>query len=193
MSMGRTDLSQFNNDWYQPGAGLFKRAIWHILNVWLIGSNLPGSGWKVWLLRLFRAKVGAGVVLKPGVKIRYPWRLTIGDHVWIGEGAWIDNLADVVIHNHVCISQGAMLLTGNHNYKQESFDLIVAPIELEDGVWIGARSVVCPGVTCRSHAILSVGSVATRELEAYWIYQGNPAAKRRPREIAVSQFARATQ
>lgn len=103
--------------------------------------------------------------------------------LWIGEKVWIDNLAQVDIHANVSISQGAMLLTGNHNYKSESFDLIVSPITLEEGVWIGAQAVVCPGVTCASHAILSVASVATRNLDAFFIYQGNPAIRVRERII----------
>jgi putative colanic acid biosynthesis acetyltransferase WcaF len=92
-------------------------------------------------------------------------------------------LVPVKIGANVCISQGAMLLTGNHNYKKSTFDLITGEIILEDGVWIGAKSVVCPGVSCHSHAILTVGSIATKNLEAYSIYQGNPAIKIRERSI----------
>ena len=99
----------------------------------------------------------------------------MGDYVWIGENVWIDNLDNVDIGNNVCISQGAFLLCGSHNYKKESFDLITKPIKVEDGVWIGAKSIVCPGVTCYKSAVLSVGSVATKDLESFSIYQGNPA------------------
>jgi putative colanic acid biosynthesis acetyltransferase WcaF len=77
-----------------------------------------------------------------------------------------------------------MLLTGNHNYKKTTFDLITEGIILHDGVWIGARSVVCPGVTCHEHSVLAVGSVAICDLEARGIYQGNPAVKMRDRVIA---------
>jgi putative colanic acid biosynthesis acetyltransferase WcaF len=138
---------------------------------------------KVFLLSLFGAKVGAGTVIKPRVNIKYPWFLVIGDSAWIWEGAWIDNLAPVTIGNNVCISQGAYLLTGSHDYKKSSFDLIMGPITLEDGVWIGARAIVCPSVTCRSHSILAVGSVATKNLEPYSVYQGNPAVFKRKREF----------
>ena len=124
-----------------------------------------------------RKQIGKGVVIKPSVNIKYPWKLIVGDHVWIGENVWIDNLAEVFISDNVCISQGAMLLTGNHNYKLSTFDLIIGTITLEDGVWIGAKSVVCPGVKCASHSVLTVGSIATKNLEPYIIYQGNPAIK----------------
>jgi putative colanic acid biosynthesis acetyltransferase WcaF len=78
-----------------------------------------------------------------------------------------------------------MLLCGNHNYKKSSFDLIVGKIHLEKGAWIGAHAVVCPGVVCKSHAILTVNSVATSNLEAFGIYQGNPAIKVKTRVIGA--------
>lgn len=114
-------------------------------------------------------------MIKPNVNIKYPWRLQINENAWIGEGVWIDNLAEVSIGANACLSQGAMLLTGNHDYSKPTFDLQTKNITLEEGVWIGAKAVVCPGVTCHSHSVLTVGSVATKDLSAYGIYQGNPA------------------
>jgi putative colanic acid biosynthesis acetyltransferase WcaF len=144
---------------------------------------LPVSGFKVRLLKLFGASVGKKIIIKPYVNIKYPWKLKIGDHCWIGENVWIDNLSHIYIGNNVCISQGAMLLTGNHDYTKESFDLIVGEITLEDGVWIGAQAVVCPGVVCASHSILTVKSVATKNMDAYMIYQGNPASAVKQRKL----------
>jgi len=183
-----TDLSSFNNSWYKPGGSILTRLLWYITNILFFTNRFnPFIGLKVQILRMFGAQVGQGVIIKPAVNIKFPWRLKIGHHAWIGEGVWIDNLADVEIGDHVCISQGAMLLTGNHNYKKSSFDLMVAPIVLERGTWIGAQSVVCPGVCCESHSILTAGSVAVKRLEAYGIYQGNPAVKIRERKAeAVS-------
>ncbi len=133
---------------------------------------------------MFGAKIGKKVVVKPGVNIKSPWLLSVDDHVWIGENVWIDNLVKVTIASNCCISQGAMLLTGNHNYKKTTFDLVTGEIKLEEGTWIGAKAVVCPGVVCHSHALLTVASVATSNLEAYGIYQGNPAKKIRTRKIS---------
>jgi len=179
----KTDLSLYNNSWYKPEGGV-KRSLWYFMNVFILKNTLlPFNFIKVMVLRLFGSKIGKGVFIKPGVNIKYPWLLEIGNNVWIGEKVWIDNLAKVTIGNNVCISQGAMLLCGNHNYKKSTFDLMIGEIHLEEGVWIGAQSVVCPGVTCKSHAILTVGSVATKDLEAYSIYQGNPAIKIKDRTI----------
>jgi putative colanic acid biosynthesis acetyltransferase WcaF len=179
----QSNLATFNNETYHPGPA-FKRFIWHYINSFFLNSALfPAYGLKRALLRLFGANVGRGVLIKPNVNIKYPWFLEIGDHTWIGENVWIDNLAWIKIGANVCISQGAYLLTGNHNYKISSFDLIIKEIIIEDGVWIGAKSTVCPGVICKTHSVLAVGSVATKNLEAYTVYQGNPAISVKERVI----------
>ena len=178
-----TNLSQFNNNWFNPGSKI-KIAIWFFVNAFIFNNPfIPFSSFKLTLLKLFGAKIGKGIILKPSLNIKYPWLLEIGNDVWIGENVWIDNLAKVTIWDNVCISQGAMLLCGNHDYKKSSFDLMVGEIVIEDGVWIGAKSVVCPGITCSSHSILTVGSIANKNLEAWGIYKGNPALKIKVREI----------
>jgi len=182
----RTDLSTFNNHWYNPGRNVFIRVTWFTIHGIVFKSWLPGSSWRAFLLRLFGARMGKGIVIKPGVSVKYPWKLVVGDYSWLGESVWIDNLATVNIGNHCCVSQGALLLCGNHNYKRSSFDLLVNEISLKDGVWIGARGLVAPGVTCHEHSVLAAGGVATRDLEAYGIYTGNPARKIRDRMIQES-------
>lgn len=183
--MGKTDLSSYDNSWFSPKASFIKRILWHFTNHLILNHGLfPFSSIKILILKLFGAKVGKGVQIKPSVNIKYPWLLEIGNHSWIGELVWIDNLTHVKIGNNVCLSQGAMLLTGNHNYKLPTFDLMTGEIKLEDGVWIGAKAIVCPGVTCHSHSILSVNSVATKNLNSNGIYQGNPAVNIKDRIIA---------
>ena len=139
------------------------------------------------MLRSFGAKIGDGLIIKPKVRIKNPWRLIIGNHCWIGESVWIDNLEDVTIGNNVSLSQGAMLLTGNHDYTLIDFSYRLGKIVLEDGVWIGARAVVCPGVVCKSHSILTVNSVANKQLKELGIYSGNPAVWVRERKFSTSE------
>lgn len=184
-----TDLSKYDNSWFRPGSKV-KRVLWYYTSlVFFQNSLFPFSGLKVFLLKLFGAGVGRGVVIKPNVLIKYPWHLTLGDYIWIGEKTWIDNLGQVTIGSNVCLSQEAYLLTGNHNYRLPHFDLIVQPIVLEDGVWIGARAIVCPGVHCETHSVLAVGSVANKNLEAFTIYQGNPALPIKKRIIGYNPAA----
>ncbi|MBS1637432.1 MAG: WcaF family extracellular polysaccharide biosynthesis acetyltransferase [Bacteroidetes bacterium] len=178
----KTDLSKFNNSWYKPGPPV-KRIAWYMVNACFFNSAFPLMGYKRFLLRLFGAKVGKGVIIKPHVNIKYPWNLKIGNHVWIGERVWIDNLAMVELRDNSCVSQGAMLLCGNHHYKKTTFDLVIGTITIDEGAWVGAMSVVCPGIKVGSHAVLTVNSVATRHLDPYGIYQGNPAEKIKDRII----------
>ena len=181
---GKVDLSIYDNSWYRPGAGVFKRTLWYCVNAAFLQSRLiPVSFFKVFLLRIFGARIGKGVVVRPGINVKYPWLLKVGDHTWIGEGVWIDNLSMVELGSHVCLSQGAMLLTGNHDYKKRGFDLMVKGIRLHDGAWIGARAMVCPGVSCGTHAVLTATSTATTDLEPYGIYTGNPAVRVRERRV----------
>lgn len=172
----KTRLTNYTNEWYNPGRSSLIRLLWIVTSVLFVQCNWnPLSSFRTALLRLFGAKIGHGVIIKPGVQIKYPWHLIIGNDVWIGEHVWIDNLTTVTIDDNVCLSQGAFLLTGNHDYSKTTFDLMVKPIVIEEGVWIGAKAVVCPGVICRSHAVLTVASVARTELTSYTIYNGNPA------------------
>lgn len=182
--MKKIDLSRYDNSWFRTGASRIKAIAWFFVNACFMSCSWnPFSSFRIRLLRLFGARIGKGVVVKPSVNIKYPWNLTVGDYTWIGENVWIDNLVQVAIGSNVCISQGAMLLCGNHNYKKTTFDLMVGEITIEDGAWIGAKSIVCPGVTMKSHSILSVGSVASSDLDEYCIYKGNPAVKVRERSI----------
>ncbi len=184
MTTTQVDISAYDNSWYKPGP-TWKILLWIIVNAVFFNHSLAViSSLKCTILRMFGASIGKGVVIKPSVNIKYPWLLSIGDYTWIGENAWIDNLALVSIGNNVCISQGAMLLTGNHNFSSKKFDLIVKPITLEDGVWIGAKAVVCPGVHAASHAVLTVQSVASKDLQAYTIYRGNPAEPVKERTVS---------
>jgi putative colanic acid biosynthesis acetyltransferase WcaF len=175
-----TERKQVNNAAYRTaidiGASKLKQVAWYFTNVlFFINPLNPVSSLKVFLLKIFGAKLGAGVVIKPSVNIKYPWKLQVGDHSWVGEHVWIDNLSTVAIGNHVTLSQGCLLLTGSHDASRETFDFQSQPIILEDGVWIGAKAVVSGGSRCGTHSILGINSVAENDLQPYTIYKGNPA------------------
>lgn len=184
---GTVDLSRFDNSWYSPGRGYLIRSIWHFVNALFLQNPLnPSSGIKTRLLRLFGAKIGSGVVLKPSINVKYPWNLTIGNNTWIGEHAWLDSLAPIYIGANACISQGAYFCTGNHDWSDPAFGLVVKPIIIEDGAWVGARATVLPGVTIKSHSIVAAGTVIAKDTEPYMIYSGNPALPVKERKILSS-------
>lgn len=182
--MNKVILKTFNPGNFDKEASFLKQVLWFFINALLVRASWnPFMRIKIILLKAFGAKIGKGLVIKNNVCIKFPWKLIIGENVWLGENCWIDNLDHITIGNNVCISQGALLLTGNHDYTVSTFDYRNAPIIIEDGAWIGAKSIVCPGVTVKSHAILTVNSVATKDMEAYCIYQGNPASIMKKRII----------
>lgn len=178
------DLSHYNKNGYYPGRSFAVRGLWYIVNGMFFQCPLATSyAVKRTLLRWFGAKVGRHVVIKPRVNIKYPWLLEIGDNSWIGEGVWIDNLAEVRIGKNVCISQGALLECGNHDYCSCTFDLLTGEITIEDGGWIGAKATVLAPCHIEEGAVVLSGSVATKQLNAFGIYQGNPASKKKERII----------
>ncbi len=169
---------------YSSGVSFPKQLLWFYIGAPLVVSYfLPFSAFKVAILRLFGASIGSRVRIKPGVRVKFPWRLSVGDSCWIGEQVWIDNLAPVAIAHDVCLSQGAYLCTGNHDWSAEAFDLKLGPINIEHSTWIGAKAVVCPGVNIGAGAVLTVNSVASRPLAAWMVYTGNPAQPIKKRAI----------
>lgn len=181
----QVDLSRFDNSGtFEPGAGVVKRTLWYFTNaLFFLNPVFPFRSVKPGLLRAFGARVGKGVVIHPGVNIKFPWKLSIGDHCWIGQRAWLDNLDLLTIGNNVVISQGAMIIQGSHDYKKIDYPTYSKPVILEDGSWVGAGAMVTLGVKFGSHAVLAAGSVATKDLEPYTIYQGNPAQPVRERVV----------
>jgi putative colanic acid biosynthesis acetyltransferase WcaF len=184
-SGGRVRLDLYSPRGFGRGRSALSEAAWMVAQILLLASPLPGSRFRVWLLRLFGARIGQHVTIKPGVRVKFPWRLQVGDHVWIGEEAWIDNLAEVTLGDHCCLSQGVYLCTGNHDWSQPTFDLVVRPIRIQSQSWLAARSVVGPGVTVQEGAVLGLGSVAIHDLQAWQVHFGSPALPVGPRVVVA--------
>lgn len=182
--MHKIQLYNFSAKGFDKGACKAKIVIWYFVNaIFVRASWNPFVFIRILILRLFGAKIGQGLVLKNNVIIKSPWNLTVGDNCWIGENVWIDNLDKITIGSNVCISQGALLITGNHDYTMSNMPYRNAPIVVKDGAWIGANATVTAGVTIAGNSVLTVGSVVTHDTEPNMIYQGNPAKPIRERHI----------
>jgi putative colanic acid biosynthesis acetyltransferase WcaF len=157
----KLDLSIYRRPVIEGQRSAAWRVAWLLVNATIFQSILPimSYGLKASVLRAFGAKVGRGLIVKQAVNIKYPWLLEIGDHVWIGEGVWIDNPAHISIGSHVCISQGAYLVAGNHDYKSTSFDYFAQPIVISDRCWICAKAILKPGTRLAPGTIVPMGCI----------------------------------
>jgi putative colanic acid biosynthesis acetyltransferase WcaF len=170
------NLARYNTKEFDRGASRFKEILWVVVKCVFFLPPWPMlSSVRVFWLRLFGAKIGHGVVIRSRVNITFPWRFTVGDHVWLGEEAMILNLSPVTIESSVCVSQRAFLCTGSHDFRREDFALKVKPIVLRSGCWVAAQTFVGPGVEIGSGAVLSAGSVTFKDIPAHSLAQGNPA------------------
>ncbi|MEB3322633.1 MAG: WcaF family extracellular polysaccharide biosynthesis acetyltransferase [Synechococcaceae cyanobacterium] len=161
-------------DW-SPGAPRWRQALWLLAGAPLLASGLPGSPWRRVLLQAFGARLGRGGRIKPHLRVKFPWRLAVGEHCWLGEGVWIDNLAMVQVGDRVCLSQGAYLCTGNHDHRSPGFDLRAEPIQIASDAWICAAAVVAPGTRIGAGAVVGLGAVVSGTVPEGAVLRGNPA------------------
>ncbi|PMS11654.1 putative colanic acid biosynthesis acetyltransferase [Trinickia caryophylli] len=153
---------------------LLTEATWFVLEACIVNNKLvPSSALRVALLRIFGAKIGIGCRFVHPLRVKAPWNLEVGDHCWFGVDVWIYNQAPIRIGSHVCISQGTFLTAGSHDMST-TMDLRVAPIVIEDGVWITSKCVVQMGVTIGRSAVVTPLSVVHRSLAPEGVYGGNP-------------------
>jgi putative colanic acid biosynthesis acetyltransferase WcaF len=175
----RVDLARYAEPVIPGNRTALWRIAWHVVSALVFQSALVlPSRCKAALLRAFGAGIGQGLVIKPRVTIKYPWFLELGDHVWLGEGVWIDNHTTVRVGSNVCISQGAYLFTGNHDWNDPLFRFFCEPVTLEDGVWVGAKAVICPGSVLARLSVVGAGVVWRGSSMAAAVY--TPAAALEP-------------
>jgi putative colanic acid biosynthesis acetyltransferase WcaF len=178
------DLSLFENSDFDRGASTAREIAWIGTRSSIFEHGPAGlDAIRRRVLVAFGAKMGVGGTCRRGVRVTFPWKLEVGDNSWLGEDVWLLNLAPIRIGSNVCISQRAFLCTGNHDWSHHALRLLTAPITIEDGAWIGASSFVGPGVTVGTHAVVTAGSVVTRDLPPYTICAGNPCQPVRERKI----------
>jgi putative colanic acid biosynthesis acetyltransferase WcaF len=154
---------------------------------WLVQSTLFATspqflyGWRRSLLRLFGAKIGANVLIRPSARVTYPWKVTIGDRSWIGDNAVLYSLGSIRLGSDVVVSQESYLCAATHDYDKVTFDIVDAPITVEDQVWIAADVFVGPGVRIGRGSLVGARSSVFEDMPEGMICVGTPAKPTRPR------------
>jgi len=163
------------------------RPAWLVQVWWIVQDTLfrwsPQAffGWRNTLLRLFGASLGKGVRLRSTVRVTYPWKLAVGEYVWVGDDCVLYNLGEIVIGSHVALAHSVYLCTGMHDCTQTDFPIYALPIRVEDEVWLANDVFVGPGVTVGKGAVVGVRSTVLRDLPGGMICYGSPAKPVKPR------------
>lgn len=156
-------LETFRATGYDRGRPFLVQAAWHLVSPVLMWVFVP-SAWRCAILRFLGADIGEGVLIRHRVRIHWPWKLSIGDHSWVGEGTWILNLEQVRIGSQTCLSQDVLLCTGSHDRLSSSFDFDNAPIVVGDRCWVAVRSTVLRGVTIGDDVVIGAASLVTNDI-----------------------------
>jgi putative colanic acid biosynthesis acetyltransferase WcaF len=156
---------------------------WIIQDTIFAGSPQFLYGWRRFLLRLFGAKIGKNVIIRPSVKITYPWKLSIGDHSWIGDNVDLYTLGNIEIGKNAVISQKSYLCAASHDYTKETFDIYDHKITIEDEAWIATDVFIAPGITIGKGAVIGARSSVFSDMPAGMICVGYPAKPIKPRTV----------
>ncbi|MDN4645143.1 DapH/DapD/GlmU-related protein [Arthrobacter sp. PsM3] len=157
-------LSEFSGAGYDKGRPKSVQALWVLTSTVLVERIWCPSSVRAIVLRRFGASVGSRVLIRQGVRIHWPWKLIVGDDVWIGVDAWLLNLEPITIESNVCISQEAMLCTGSHKADDPAFEFDNAPIHIAEGAWVAARATVLRGVSVGRNSVVGAMALVTRDV-----------------------------
>lgn len=164
------------------GRSAFICQIWWIVQSCLFGTSPQFMyGWRVFLLRIFGAKIGINVKIRPTARVTFPWKLSIGDHSWIGDNVELYNLGEIKIGKNVVISQRSYVCTGSHDPESKNFKIYEKPVSIEDGCWIATDVFISPGVSVGENSVVGARSSLFRDARSNYIHLGSPARPIRER------------
>jgi putative colanic acid biosynthesis acetyltransferase WcaF len=170
------DLSRFRLPEGSRGRPAWFVQLWWFLDALFVRSTPQAFYcWRRAILRLFGAEVGRNVLIRPGVRVTFPWKVVIGDHCWIGDNVELYSVAKIVIGEHSVVSQGSYLCAGTHDHRDISFPFVASPIIVEPECWIAARAFVGPGVRVGRGSIVGACSVLLSDVSPATIVAGVPA------------------
>lgn len=154
---------------------------------WIVQGTLFGMspqfmfGWRRWLLRRFGAQVGQGVLLRPSVRVTYPWKVSIGDHAWIGDDVVLYSLGEIEIGEDAVVSQRSYLCAASHDYTQVDFPIFAQKVTIGPEAWLATDVFVAPGVTVGEGAVVGARSSVFHDLPPRMVCVGSPAKAIKPR------------
>lgn len=180
------NLSNYNQSWFDRG-----KPTWFIFLWWLVeGITFPLTphnfyGFRRWILALFGAKIGKGVIIRSSVRILYPWKVEIGDYSWIGDDVYFYSLDNIKIGCHCVISQKTYLCTGSHNSHDNNFGLIIDSIEIGNGTWIAADCFIAPGVKIGANSVIGARSSVFNNIPHEQVAWGTPCVAQYSRKLKI--------
>lgn len=170
------DLSRFSGQSLDRGRSRLTEVLWWMAKLSIVQTKAPWpSSVRRTVLRIFGAKIGHGFYIRPSVNVHFPWKLTVGDNVWIGEGCTILNLEPIEICSNTAIAHEVYITSGGHDIGSPDFAYANKPVLIESGVWLGTRSFVGAGVTVHRGAVVAAGAVVVKNVPAWSIVGGTPA------------------
>jgi putative colanic acid biosynthesis acetyltransferase WcaF len=170
------ELKSYDQNWYSRGRSNIVILLWWFIQGTIFRFSIHNMyKWRNFLLRIFGAKIGIGVKVRPTCKITYPWKVSIGDYTWIGDDVKLYSLDNITIGKNCVISQESYLCTGSHNIRDKRFSLITRPINISDGAWIASDVFIYPGITIEEMAVVAARSTVTMDIPSNKVYGGNPA------------------
>lgn len=173
--MSNQQLNKFKLPENFRGRNAFIVQLWWVVQSLFFNPSLQFMyGWRRFLLRLFGANIGRKVILRPSVKITYPWKLKIGDYTWIGDDVNLYTLGEIEIGENSVVSQKCYLCTGSHDFNKSDFPIYSKKITIENECWLATDVFVAPGVTIRKGTVVGARSSVYKDLEENKIYMGNP-------------------
>ncbi|MHA1268007.1 MAG: DapH/DapD/GlmU-related protein [Candidatus Helarchaeota archaeon] len=145
-------------------------------------KNIPFRTIRQKMYRFIIKNCGSNVRIGMNVEIRFPRRIFIGNNVGINDNVFILNHGKVTIGNNTLIGPGVIILTVDHKLTVENSEepcwsrgRIIKPVKIENNVFIGAGSIILPGVTIGDWSVVGAGSVVTSDVPEMSIVAGNPA------------------
>ena len=140
-------------------------------------------GYRSFLLRLFGAKIGKNVIIRPTVRITYPWKVSIGNYSWIGDDVVLYSLGEIEIGENVVVSQKSYICAASHDYLESDFPIFSKKVIIRDECWLATDVFVAPGVTVNKGTVVGSRSSVYKNLPEFKICMGNPAKVIRERKI----------